>query len=307
MRYLRVRVLGEASTSQKDATHLTEGKIASGASCTRGSRDDGRSRVRQALETSYLEDLRIADERSLDDHGVERDQDRSVARQGHREDCWVDDGEPPDALDERVDAYGLDAEGEDRRHSRELRDGKAKFGDLDENGRDDSSRRRANRGSSKSRGKGRVNEGAPENEQVLTSPGSGSRLGQGRSTRERIISRHLDVKKLPDSRKPFGRITPDGLAIIERDENDDCFQECRVGNKDISDLIKKAVRAAEAEARAANAHAEAIKAVGDAAAEVVKSAAFEVSGITLSSSFIQHVPYGILYFSMLFYSTFVGI
>ncbi|KAB1204516.1 hypothetical protein CJ030_MR8G021832 [Morella rubra] len=275
MRYLRVRVLGEASTSQKDATHLTEGKIASGASCTRGSRDDGRSRVRQALETSYLEDLRIADERSLDDHGVERDQDRSVARQGHREDCWVDDGEPPDALDERVDAYGLDAEGEDRRHSRELRDGKAKFGDLDENGRDDSSRRRANRGSSKSRGKGRVNEGAPENEQVLTSPGSGSRLGQGRSTRERIISRHLDVKKLPDSRKPFGRITPDGLAIIERDENDDCFQECRVGNKDISDLIKKAVRAAEAEARAANAHAEAIKAVGDAAAEVVKSAAFE--------------------------------
>jgi hypothetical protein len=33
MRYLRVRVLGETSTSQKDATHLTESKHASGSAC----------------------------------------------------------------------------------------------------------------------------------------------------------------------------------------------------------------------------------------------------------------------------------
>ncbi|KAF5461496.1 hypothetical protein F2P56_017587 [Juglans regia] len=270
MRYLRVRVLGETS-SQKDATHLTEGKIVTGSTCTRD-RDEGRGRVRQALETTYLDDLRIADERSLDGQSLERDQDRSIVRQGDGEECWVNDREPPDALGERVDACEVDADGEVRRQSQELRDGKAKLWDFDDNGRDDSSRRRVNRGSARSRCKGRVNEGGPENEQVLTSPGSGSRLGQGRSTKDRSFSKHLDVKK--DARKTFGRITSDVLAV-ERDENDDCFQECRVGSKDISDMVKKAVIAAEAEARAANAPEEAIKAAGDAAAEVVKSAAFE--------------------------------
>ncbi|KAG2691652.1 hypothetical protein I3760_08G017400 [Carya illinoinensis] len=272
MRYLRVRVLGETS-SQKDATHLTEGKIVTGSTCTRD-RDEGRGRVRQALETNYLDDLRIADERSLDGQSLERDQDRSIVGQGDGEECWVNDREPTDALGDRVDTCEVDADGEVRRQSQELRDGKAKLWDFDENGRDDSSRRRVNRGSTRSRCKGRVNEGGPENEQVLTSPGSGIRLGQGRSTKDRSSSKHLDVKKLPDARKTFGRITSDVLAV-ERDDNDDCFQECRVGSKDISDMVKKAVIAAEAEARAANAPEEAIKAAGDAAAEVVKSAAFE--------------------------------
>ncbi|KAG6706329.1 hypothetical protein I3842_07G218400 [Carya illinoinensis] len=273
MRYLRVRVLGEMSTSQKDAAHLTNGKIASSATCIRG-RDEGKIRVRQAPETTYLDGSRIADERSLDDQSLERDQDRNIVLQGHGEECRINEGERPDALDERVDAYEIDADGDNRRLSQELRDGKAKLEDFDENGRDDSSRRRANRGLARSRCKGRFNEGGPENEQALTSPGSGSRLGQGRSTRERSVSRHADAKKLPDARKTCGRITFDAL-VVERDDNDDCFQECRVGNKDISDLVKKAVRAAEDEARTANAPAEAIKAAGDAAAEVVKSAAFE--------------------------------
>jgi HIV-1 Vpr-binding protein len=305
MRYLRVRVLGETSTSQKDATHLTESKHASGSACIRG-RDEGRGRVRQSLETTYLDDMRTAGERSLDDQSVERDQDRSIVRQGHGEECWVNDGELSDGLDERVDDYDADADGEDRRHSRDLRDGKAKFGDFDENGRDDSSRRRVSRGSARSRCKGRVNEGGLENEQILTSPGSGSRLGQGRSTRDRSFSRHLDVKKVLDAKKSSARVTSDALAV-EREDNDDCFQECRVGNKDISDLVKKAVRAAEAEARAANAPAEAIKAAGDAAAELVKSAAFEVCGIALYFFFYIDILCGAFYFLLLCYSLCSGI
>ncbi|KAG0453477.1 hypothetical protein HPP92_024781 [Vanilla planifolia] len=45
---------------------------------------------------------------------------------------------------------------------------------------------------------------------------------------------------------------------------------------DISDIVKKATGAAEAEARAANAPTEAVRAARDAAAELVKSAALEV-------------------------------
>ncbi|KAH7524295.1 hypothetical protein FEM48_Zijuj06G0104400 [Ziziphus jujuba var. spinosa] len=251
MRYLRVRVLGETSTSQKDASHLTETKNASNASM-RG-RDENRGRVRQVLETSHFDDSRSTDERSLDDQSLER--------------------EPPDGLAEGADIYDVDANGEDRWHVRDLRDGRTKLGDLDENGRDDSSRRRSTRGWAKSRGKGRANEGAVENEQALTSPGSGIRLGQGRGFRDRNSLKNSDVKKVQDAKKYLGR-NPD-VSYLERDENDDCFQDCRVGTQDISDLVRKAVRSAEAEARAANAPAEAIKAAGDAAAEVVKSAAQE--------------------------------
>lgn len=277
MRYLHLRVLGETSTSQKDISHLSETKNASNAICIRG-RDEGRGRARQVLETTHFDDSRTTDERSLDDQSVERDQERSINRQAFGEGCWIDGGEPPDGLAEGADIYEVDANVEDRWHTRDLRDGKTKFVDFDENGRDDSSRRRSNRGWVKSRGKGRANEGVVENEQALTSPGSGSRLGQGRSLRDRNSLKNSDVKKVPDARKYLGRNTD--VSFVERDDNDDCFQDCCVGTKDISDLVKKAVRAAEAEARAANAPAEAIKAAGDAAAEVVKSAAQEVNSLS---------------------------
>ncbi|KAI8547754.1 hypothetical protein RHMOL_Rhmol07G0220000 [Rhododendron molle] len=134
---------------------------------------------------------------------------------------------------------------------------------------------RGNRGWARSKGKGRVNEGDVENEQGLISPGSGSGLGaDGRSLKDRVINRSLELKRLQDPKKGLGRISGDSL-VIEREDNDDCFQECKVGTRDISDLVKKAVRAAEAEARAANAPAEAVKAAGDAAAEAVKSASLE--------------------------------
>lgn len=279
MRYLRIRVLGETSTSQKEANYLVESKTASAASGIR-SREESRSRFRQVSETCHLEPPRIVEEGSLDD--AERDRNR--CRQVCGDERWVDNGEPPDGLAEDLDSYEADAAGEERWHARDVRDGKAKFGDrnshgrplreedFDETVRDESSRRRANRGWARSRGKTRVNESVVENEQ-LNSPGSGSRFGgQGRSAKDRSLTRNLDMRRVPDAKKPLGRISTDA---VERDDNDDCFQECKVGSKDISDLVKKAVRAAEAEARAANAPTEAIRAAGDAAAEVVKSAALE--------------------------------
>lgn len=255
MRFLRARVLGEISTSQKDSSYLTESKNALVAISMRG-REEGRGRHRQVLETAHLDEQRIKDEGSLVDHSVEE--------------CAVDGGEPPEDLAEGADVNEVDADSEDRRHPRDLRDGKAK--EFDESARDES-RRRANPRWARIRGKERVSEAGLENEQPLTSPGSGSRLGgQTRSMRDKSLGRSLDaMKRMSDSKKYSGKMSVD----IEREDNDDCFIECKIGTKDISDLVKKAVRAAEAEARGANAPPEAIKAAGDAAAEVVKSAALE--------------------------------
>ncbi|XVF35770.1 hypothetical protein REPUB_Repub18cG0175000 [Reevesia pubescens] len=273
MRYLRVRVLGEITAVQNDASHLSERKILSSAGSFR-SRDEVRGRVRQVLETTHMDDPRIIAEKSLDDHCAERDRDWSTSRQSCGEDCWLSDGQLPDGVAEGVDMHDVDVDSEERWHIRDIREGKMRYGEFDENGRDDSSRRRINRGSARSRGKGRNAEGIMENEHSLTSPGSGSRFGLARSMRERSLFKYLDARKELEAKKCVGKTNADNL-VVEREDNDECFQGCRVGNKDFSDLVKKAVRAAEAEARAANAPVEAIKAAGEAAAEVVKSAALE--------------------------------
>lgn len=267
MRYLRSRVLGETSGSQKDIGHLSENKHSSGSTSVRG-RDDGHGRFRQLLESSHLDDTRMVEERSLDDQALERGQDRSVSGQA----CI--DGEPADGLSEGADVCEVDSDGEERWHCRDIRDGRIKYGEHEDNARDDPSRRRANRGWGRSRAKGRVNEGVVESEPVLQSAGSGSRLGQGRNGRDRSSSRNADVKRGPDSKKTLISTISEALAS-EREDTDDCFQECRIGSKDISDLVRKAVLAAEAEARSANAPEEAVKAAGDAAADLVKTAASE--------------------------------
>ncbi|XP_058091268.1 DDB1- and CUL4-associated factor homolog 1 isoform X2 [Magnolia sinica] len=297
MRYLRTRVLGETNTSQKDISYLSESKHASGPTCVR-SREESRSRFRQVLDATHVDGPRTGDDGVLDDHNAERDHDRSISiRQVRGEECWVDGEESlksrefADGSTEVVGMYEVDGEdvdliGEDRGVG-DLRDGKAKVGDrfgmnrpmrdedADENVRDESTRRRAIRGWARMRGKGRIHEGVAENERTLASPGTGLRSGgQGRSIRDRNLSKNADIKRLPDAKKyPSG--TADDVSAIEREDNDDRFIECKVGTKDISDLVKKATRAAEAEARAANAPAEAIKAAGDAAAELVKTAALE--------------------------------
>ncbi|KAK7410307.1 hypothetical protein VNO78_00997 [Psophocarpus tetragonolobus] len=272
MRYLRLRVLGETIGNQKDVTLITENRHTSANASGRG-REDGRGRFRQLLESNHLDDTRMIDERSIDDVTLERLPDRSISGQTCQEGSWID-GEPPDGLGEGADVHEVDSDGEDRWRCRDIRDGRIKYGEHDDNARDDSSRRRANRGWGRSRGKGRVNEGTLETDSNLSSPGSGSRLGQGRSVRDRSAIRNADVRRVTDSKKILGR-SPSESSALEREDNDDCFQECRIGSKDITDLVRKAVRAAEAEARSANAPEEAVKAAGDAAADLVKTAASE--------------------------------
>ncbi|KAJ4962876.1 hypothetical protein NE237_022815 [Protea cynaroides] len=291
MRYLRTRVLGETSTSQKDASFLTENKNTSGK--------ESRGRFRQVMDATQLDGPKSLDEALLDDQSGERDHDKSMSiRQAWGEEYWGDGGESlksreyADDLPEGVDVFEADEHaveqlGEESRQNHDLHDGEEKFGeryntgrsmrdeDVDENIRDDSSRRRTNRAWARIRGKGKVNEGAADNERSLTSPGSGIRLGgQSRGVRERNQVRNQESKRIPDAKKFSGRIDADGF-VASTEDDDDRFQECEVGTRDISDLVKKAVRAAEAEARVANAPAEAIKAAGDAAAELVKSAALE--------------------------------
>ncbi|KAL6010706.1 hypothetical protein ACLOJK_001144 [Asimina triloba] len=294
MRYLRTQVLVEIT--QKDIILPTENKHMSAPSCVRG-RDEGRSKFRQVLDATHLDIPRTGDDGFIDDHNAEREHDRSAAhmRQLLGEEGWGD-GEgslqPREFADgsTEIGVYDADVEdveltGEDRGLA-DMRDGKVKGGDkfvlnrardedADENVREDSTRRRANRTSARMRGKGRVHEVAAENDRIGSSPGAVVRSGgQGRSIRDRYLSKTADIKRLADAKKFSSGIADDSFAI-EREDNDDCFKECKVGSKDISDLVKKATRAAEAEARAANAPAEAVRAAGDAAAELVKTAASE--------------------------------
>jgi len=285
MHYLRIRILGETTTSQRDATSLLDGKASSTGTGVRA-REECRSRFRQVAESSHLDIPRVAEDGLHGDQVLDKDRDRSASRHMRGDELWTDE-EPPDSMAVDDDNYQADGDGEERWHIRDLRDGKAKPGNRsvredehDESSRDDLSRRRVNRGWTRHRGRGRVTEGVPDNEAALTSPGSASRLsGQSRS---RNLTRNQELRRAPDNKKNLSRTNVDGF-VMERDENDECFRECKVGSKDITDLVKKAVGAAETEAKTANAPAEAVKAAGDAAAEVVKSAAFEVGLHFLSS------------------------
>lgn len=276
MRYLRIRILGETTTSQRDAASLLDGKASTTGTGVRA-REECRSRFRQVAESSHLDIPRVVEDGFHGDQVMDKDHDRSASRHMRGDERWTD-VERPDSMAVDDDNYQADADGEERWNIRDLRDGKAKPGNRslredehDESARDDLSRRRVNRGWTRHRGRGRVTEGVPD-EAPLTSPGSASRLG-GQS-RSRNLTRNQELRRTPDNKKNLGRTNVDGFAM-ERDENDECFRECKAGSKDITDIVKKAVRAAETEAKTANAPAEAVKAAGDAAAEVVKSAAFE--------------------------------
>ncbi|KZV31707.1 hypothetical protein F511_00511 [Dorcoceras hygrometricum] len=287
MRYLRIRVLGETSTSQKDSSPLTENKSVSVMVCPK-TREESRSRLRNVTESSQL-DLDVSkkhsSERDRDKDCVsldetERDRERYGSRQARVDDFWFDE-EPLDSMALEVDPSQVEGEGDEKHIIRDFHELKSKTvgkshreEDFDENLRDDSHRRRPGRGYPRSRGKGRSSEGVLENEQALTSPCSGSRAGQARSSKDRSVTKIQDLKKISEAKRGQDRSDADDY-MLERADNDDCFQDCRIGSKDIIDLVKQAIRAAEAEARAANAPAVAIRAAGDDAAEVVKAAAFE--------------------------------
>ncbi|WZZ09697.1 hypothetical protein YC2023_095618 [Brassica napus] len=221
MHYLRVRVIGEASTSRRDALHTTEAKHVS-----LKTKEDGRSRVRRVVDTAE------------GDHVLEADAGRET-----------------DVLSEGE----LENDGRERSNVPAVFDGKMKPGDGN-TGRDDPSRNRLSR--SKSRARGKVNEGATDTDSLLASPTSG-RLG----VRDRDQSKNLDVRNAEDGTKWLGKMKS-GIMEIEREKNDECFQDCVIGTKNITDIVKRAVGAAETEARAAHAPDEAVKAAGDAAAEL---------------------------------------
>ncbi|KAL9226932.1 hypothetical protein vseg_002688 [Gypsophila vaccaria] len=275
MRYLRSRVMRETFISQKDTSHAVESKTVS-IGGGRG-RDECRARSRQTLDPISFDDSKTREDGNLGDLGSDKDQDRSLSMHLHMS----------SGLDREDDLY--DADIDERRHVRDLHDGRFKMmdrhgpgismqdEDLDENSRDDPSRRRVNRGWMRPRGKPRVNENNTESEQILLSPGSESRGGQCRSSKDRSLVKTMDGKRMMDNKKT--NAVAEGI-IVDREDTDDCFQECKIGTKDISDLVKSAVRAAEAEARAANAPVEAVTAAGDAAADLVKSAAMDEFKLT---------------------------
>ncbi|WOG83067.1 hypothetical protein DCAR_0102241 [Daucus carota subsp. sativus] len=278
MRYLRIQTLGE--TSKKDANHSMDSKLASAIS-VRG-KDESRNRIRHVTDNPQLDAPRIT-EGVVVDQVAERDSDKSFIRPAYQP--WMDGGESPDSLADGDDDYGADVEGRDGWHGQDLRDRKTKCGDrnvqgrsmreedFDDGGGEDSLRRRVNRGGVRSRGRGKINEGVTEAKYGLTSPGTGR--GQERRMKDRTLTCNMNSRSTTDVERCFPTVGGEGFSA-DREDTDDCFEECKIGSKDISDLVKKAVRAAEAEARAAAAPAEAIKAAGESAAEVVKTAALEV-------------------------------
>ncbi|GAA0175766.1 hypothetical protein LIER_28879 [Lithospermum erythrorhizon] len=277
MRYLRSRVLGEAPSNQKDTSSLTEAKTATLNASSR-SRDESRVRLRQLSESSHLEAPRLTNDGPIDDLVAERD--ISIIRQAHADGRWDDEDFPDSLVD--LDPLEVEIDGAERRHVRDICDAKGKsvwksprLEEIDEPSREDSARRRVNRGLGKSRGKSRVADGVMENEQTTSSPSSGIRLGgHARAIKEMGAVKNQDSVNMYDEKKTSFKTGTNDISL-EREDNDDCFQDCKIGSRDITDFVIKAVRAAEAEARTANAPAEAIKAAGDAAAELVKSAALE--------------------------------
>ncbi|KAL9227175.1 hypothetical protein vseg_002899 [Gypsophila vaccaria] len=260
MRYLRNRILGDSSNCQKDPSGVVESKNVSSEG-VRG-RDEGPARLQQTFDDSRTL------KHGLPDLSGEKDKDKTLDLHVHAS----------NGVHKEDDLYDGGFDDENKWHALNLQDGRLKLvdgngsgrpldEDVDEIFKDDPSRCRVNQGWAKCRG-----EDNEESAKPFISPGSGNRGGQSCNGRHKSSTKNLDGKRVTDNKK--SRATT-GCVVIEREDTDDCFQECRIGTKDISDVVKSAVRSAEAEASAANAPVEAVKAAGDAAAELVKSAAMD--------------------------------
>lgn len=279
--YLRVRVLGDASA---DAS--TENKPNVGMSGSRG-RDEARGRVRPLLDVSRMEDLRVS-EKVSDEPVTERGGERAIDDKGKRKDNEEGVQEDPENLEGTPDlslcTYDADEDGdewmnEDKRRRKDRREAKTRTtewlnstrplreDETEEISRAEPSKRRSDihRGGGKGRGKGRPNDGAVELERGQVSAPT--------SARKETISRS---RGLPTERTITGsEISRDG-AKDDSDSEKEEIQGVMVGNVDISVTMRKAKRAAQAEARTENAPWEAVKAAGDAAADLVRVAATEV-------------------------------
>lgn len=279
--YLRVRVLGDASA---DAS--TENKPNVGMSGSRG-RDEARGRVRPLLDVSRMEDLRVS-EKVSDEPVTERGGERAIDDKGKRKDNEEGVQEDPENLEGTPDlslcTYDADEDGdewmnEDKRRRKDRREAKTRTtewlnstrplreDETEEISRAEPSKRRSDihRGGGKGRGKGRPNDGAVELERGQVSAPT--------SARKETISRS---RGLPTERTITGsEISRDGTKDDSDSEKEE-IQGVMVGNVDISVTMRKAKRAAQAEARTENAPWEAVKAAGEAAADLVRVAATEV-------------------------------
>ncbi|RRT82958.1 hypothetical protein B296_00000254 [Ensete ventricosum] len=295
MRYLRTQMFGDSSSGQRDVTSLVEAKRASASSSTKD-RDETRGRSCQVSGFAHLESSRTGDQRLTSDPNADKG---SVKNDGTRQVCgddsWGDGGdslksERTDSSSDLVGQNQMTAEYSDlvgnRWQDKNLLDGKSKYGERDiagQSGQDDDLedskgvdllKRGLNHGFPRSKAKGNISGGTSENLRSA-SQSSGSYLGgNGQLLREINLAKHEDIEKVVDTNNKLSIVDRDGLVIGK--DNDERLLDCNIGKKDISEMVKKAIRAAEAEARTANAPEEAIKAAGDAAAELVKTAATEV-------------------------------
>nr|XP_024375694.1 DDB1- and CUL4-associated factor homolog 1-like isoform X2 [Physcomitrium patens] len=289
MHYLRVRVLGDAS-----AEAITENKSNVGVSGSRG-RDEARGRVRPSLDVSRMEDIRVS-EKVSDEQMVERGGERVLDVKGKRKENEESIQEDTENLEGTPDlslcTYDADEDGdewnhEDKRRRKDRREAKTRTTDWlnstrplpedesEEIGRAEPSKRRGDfyRGSGKGRGKGRSGDGASEMERGQLSAPTSARRDTG------FRSRGLPTEKTSTVAEIGSEAPRDGMKD-DSDSESEVVQCVMVGNADISLAMRKAKRAAQAEARTENAPWEAVKAAGDAAADLVRVAATEVLATT---------------------------
>lgn len=252
LRYLRAQTLGFPSTSQKDVGTSSNNKSASGITCIKNW-EVGKLRA-------PIDDSRIAGEEASGMHSTGVDLGISCGQVDSS--CCADDESTNASENPLIEGQSL------IQNSVVNKNRKGKLGDS---GGDNSLKRTITYSRGRQKGKVRTNESANDCEVIPTPSESGSHIVLGLGE-VRYTSQGSDSsKKLPVS----GGSTFD-VCVTERGDGDECFQGCNIGSQDITDSVKKAVNAAEAEARAANASAEAIKTAGDAAAELIKSSAMEV-------------------------------
>jgi DDB1- and CUL4-associated factor 1 len=274
MHFLRIRVLGDASSSQRDANHPQDTKYPRG-------RDDNRGKSRLAQDGSRLDGTRVG-YGILTNPTAEKDNEPGVVmRQAYGERSLdgtfasSDNSDVPEVDWSNDNSFGTivcdtkSKYGEKTSVTRALKDE-----EISENG--ELLKRKLSRAPSRLRVKGKAGDNLPECEMTPLSPTSGLRIG-GRASRDRNVVRVDDPKKATDVNNRSAGL--ELFSAISKEEYEDRLRDCIIGLKDISDIVLKAVRAAEAEARSANAPDEAVKAAGDAAAELVKSAALEVWNI----------------------------
>ncbi|CAM0901461.1 unnamed protein product [Alopecurus aequalis] len=246
MHFLRTRVYGDVTSSQKDVNLPLDTKHPRG-------KDENRAKVRFLQDSSVLDGTKAGDGIPTDP-SLEKDLDRGVVMRQADGERLMDDTVGMPQTDGR-----MCSDYKEMRPPCEIMR--------------DELKKKLSRTGSRLRGK-KASEILPESEQTPLSPASGLRVGS-RASKDKNEDKVEGPKKEIDLNNSAAGFEAAHTAI-SKEEYEERFRDCIIGLKDITDIVLKAVRAAEAEARSANAPEEAVKAAGDAAAELVKSAALEV-------------------------------